>query len=207
MLNHAMFQRNGGAGYVLKPAALRGYNNSPANPNDVHMSKDLLSKRTSHYFEVSIISAQQLPRPKDSLGREVVDKPIDPLVEVSIHVPDWTTTNLHPTTKGDRDVSRPPAPGQDAHGTATAAQTVSYRTGVVKNNGFNPVWNEKLRIPFDCVGDMRDLVFVRFVVRQAGKEDEDPLAVYCTSLGCLGFGGWFFFDSTSSVLMLIAWLL
>ncbi|KAG6916583.1 hypothetical protein DXG01_006232 [Tephrocybe rancida] len=198
MINHAMFQRNGRAGYVLKPAALLGpaplsHPPLPATPTHQHPQhlhlrshsptpssssgsaavppppKDLLLKHTKHHFDVSIISAQQLPRPKDSSGREIVDKGlVDPYVEVSIHVPDW--------------------PSGTAVGTATPipARAHTYRTGVVKGNGFNPVWEEKLRIPFECVGDMRELVFVRFVVRASEKEDVEPLAVYCASLGSLG---------------------
>jgi len=207
MINHAMFQRNGRSGYVLKPAALRERAQSSKD-------KDLLMKRTNHYFDVSIISAQQLPRPKDSSGREIVDssKPIvDPFVEVSLHVPDWTTysprsgssprsSSPNPNTKpnlqanpnpnGEEELGveyHRPGDGEEIS-TATAARTISYRTGVVKNNGFNPVWEEKMRIPFDCVGDMRDLIFVRFVVRQGDKEDVEPLAVYCASLGSLGHG-------------------
>ena len=42
MINHAMHQRNGRAGYFLKPLALR-------SPN-----KDLLSKRTRHVFEAKV---------------------------------------------------------------------------------------------------------------------------------------------------------
>lgn len=62
------------------------------------------------------------------------------------------------------------------------------KSGVVKNNGFNPVWEEDLSLPFDCVGDMRDLIFVRFAVKQEDKEDDEPLAVYCSSLGSLNLG-------------------
>ncbi len=42
MINHAMFQRNGRAGYVLKPLALR--------IND----KQLLSKRTKHFLNITV---------------------------------------------------------------------------------------------------------------------------------------------------------
>ena len=79
MINHAMFQRNGRSGYVLKPPAIR-----------LSQKKDLLTKRTLHSFEATIISAQQLPRPRDASGLEVVDKSIaDPYVEVTLYVPDW----------------------------------------------------------------------------------------------------------------------
>jgi phosphatidylinositol phospholipase C delta len=42
------------------------------------------------------------------------------------------------------------------------------------------VWEEKLRILFECVGDMIIFVFVRFMVRRQEDEDQkEPLAVYC----------------------------
>jgi phosphatidylinositol phospholipase C delta len=70
----------------------------------------------------------------------------------------------------------------------------------VKNNGFNPVWEEKLSIPFNCVGEMLDLVFVRFVVRrQEDKEGDEPLAIYCASLGSLGRGAFELFYSCRHV--------
>ena len=79
MINHAMFQRNGRSGYVLKPPAVR-----------LSQKKELLSKRTLHSFEVTIISAQQLPRSRDASGLEVLDKGIvDPYVEVTLYIPDW----------------------------------------------------------------------------------------------------------------------
>ena len=62
------------------------------------------------------------------------------------------------------------------------------KTSVVKNNGFNPVWEQSISLPFDCVGDMLDLVFVRFAVKQEDKDDEEPLALYCTSLASLNSG-------------------
>lgn len=175
MINHAMFQRNGRSGYVLKPLALR-------IPH-----KDMLSKRTKHFLVITVISAQQLPRPKDSSGREIIDKSvIDPFVEVSIHVPDWTNSPFLPDTP--RIAGAVSTPSRPSTTTSTSARTISYRTGAVKNNGFNPVWQESLRIPFDCVGDMKDLIFVRFVVKREDKEDDNPLALYCASLGSLRLG-------------------
>ncbi|KAF8965764.1 PLC-like phosphodiesterase [Flammula alnicola] len=162
MINQAMFQRNGRAGYVLKPEALR----CP--------EKDLLSKRTQHFFDVTIISAQQLPRLRDSNGKEIIDKSIvDPYVEVSLHIP---IAKYSPSTDATTT-------------TVSSARTVSFKTPVIKDNGFNPIWQEELCLPFDCVGDMTDLIFVEFAVRQEGKdEDNEPLGVYCTPLGCLEQG-------------------
>ncbi|KZV92209.1 PLC-like phosphodiesterase, partial [Exidia glandulosa HHB12029] len=163
-INHAMFQRNGRSGFVMKPLALRSED------------KTLLLRRSNHILEITVISAQQLPRPKDSTGREVVDKQIvDPFVEVSVHVPDWTHSPFDESAANkerekDRDVAR------------------VRRTNVVRNNGFNPVWEEKLSIPYDVVGDMRDLVFVRFEVRDETGSESRPLAGYCVSLGSLQMG-------------------
>ncbi|KAI0657617.1 1-phosphatidylinositol-4,5-bisphosphate phosphodiesterase 1 [Cubamyces menziesii] len=173
MINHAMFQRNGRAGYVLKPLALR------------NADKRLLSQRTNHLLNVTVISAQQLPRPKDSQGREIIDKSvIDPFVEVSIHIPDWTHSPFLP--ENTADAYSPPTAATTV--SATSARTVTCRTGVVKNNGFNPIWEQQICLPFDLVGDMKDLVFVRFSVKQENKEDDEPLAVYCASLGSLNLG-------------------
>ncbi|KAF8652863.1 hypothetical protein AX16_004112 [Volvariella volvacea WC 439] len=197
MINQAMFHRNGRSGYVLKPEALR-------DP-----SLSMLSKRTRHYLDVKIISAQQLPRPRDSTGQEIIEKSIvDPFVEVSLHIPDW---NHSPFVRSDQ--SQQPTKSATGSGSTTSSATASsagaklvpspppgavpptissarYKTQVIKDNGFNPFWNQEFNIPFDCVGDMKDLIFVQFSVRQKGKDDEDdePLAVYCTSLGCLASG-------------------
>ncbi|KAG8824199.1 Phospholipase C, partial [Serendipita sp. 399] len=80
-INQAMYLRNGGAGYVLKPPALL----DPSYPTD--LKKHRLTK---HILRVRIISAQQLPRPKDQQGHEIVDKDtVDPYVKVTIHIPIW----------------------------------------------------------------------------------------------------------------------
>ncbi|KAG2006701.1 phosphoinositide-specific phospholipase C [Coprinopsis cinerea AmutBmut pab1-1] len=210
MINHAMFQRNGRSGYVLKPAALR-------SPN-----KDELTKKTHHVFQVSIISAQQLPRPKNALGHEMPRSHLNPYVEVSLYVPDWPTLSTPGSTNGGvsrgnstRLAAAITSPRKKRSGTfspvaaafpnpadaiaplspippvpsSIPGKTISRKTGVVKNNGFNPIWEEKLQLPFECVGDMMDLVFVRFVVKcQDAKEGDEPLAVYCASLGSLGRG-------------------
>ena len=137
---------------------------------------------------LQVISAQQLPRPKDSQGREIIDRSIlDPFIEVSLHIPDWTHAPFLPPTPGEREYSPPNNTSPSASG-ATSARTVTLKTGVVKNNGFNPVWEQSLSLPFDCVGDMLDLVFVRFAVKQEDKDDEEPLALYCTSLASLNSG-------------------
>lgn len=111
---------------------------------------------------------------------------IDPYVEVSIHVPDWTHSPFLPEKP---PMYSPPVSGGTTTGAAaSSSRTIAYKTGVVKNNGFNPVWEERLSLPFDCVGDMLDLVFVRFAVMDEHGVDVEPLAVYCVSLGSIQQG-------------------
>jgi len=178
MINYAMFQRNGGCGFVLKPEVLRV------------KDKQSLSTLTKHLLEVTIISAQQLPRPKDSEGREIISKSIiDPFVEVSLHVPDWYITPPTPEN------SRPPALSPVFNGTKSlevaggySTKALSKSTRVIKNNGFNPIWEETITIPFELAGGMKDLVFVRFEVRDRGESEEHRVGVYCASLGSLMMG-------------------
>ncbi|KIJ69675.1 hypothetical protein HYDPIDRAFT_171707 [Hydnomerulius pinastri MD-312] len=171
MINHAMFQRNGRAGYVLKPSALR----KSGDPRK--SDKEQVSCRTQHYLDVTIISAQQLPRPKDAMGHEIMDKHVvDPYVEVSIHTPDWGHSSSSST------------PSSSSSSVASHSRVVTARTSSVKNNGFNPMWQETLRLSFECVANMLDLVFVRFTVQRDGDHEGEPIAVYCISLGSLAMG-------------------
>ncbi|KAJ4487998.1 PLC-like phosphodiesterase [Lentinula aciculospora] len=192
MINHVMFQRNGGCGYLLKPVPLR-------MPH-----KGLLSKQTQHHLDLTIISAQHLPAPKDTSGRDIPEYcPVNPYVQVTIYVPDWPT----PPSASANSIASALA---SANGAASAVvspesgstsptsesfppsprspRSASYCTRVVKSNGFNPVWEEKIRIPFPCVGDMKDLIFVRFAVRHSERDDVEPLAQFFASLGCLQHG-------------------
>ncbi|GAW02386.1 PLC-like phosphodiesterase [Lentinula edodes] len=192
MINHAMFQRNGGCGYLLKPLPLR-------MPH-----KGLLSKQTQHYLELTIVSAQHLPAPKDASGKDVSESsPVNPYVQVTIHVPDWPTppsvsaNSIASGLVSANDAvsavlsqgSGPPSPASGYFPTNPRfPRSTSYCTSVVKNNGFNPVWEENMRIPFTCVGDMKDLIYVNFAVRHTEREDVEPLAQFFASLGCLQHG-------------------
>ncbi|KAF5367411.1 hypothetical protein D9758_003633 [Tetrapyrgos nigripes] len=187
MINHSMFQRNGRCGYVLKPLPLR----------DPH--KETLTKREERVLDVTIISAQQLPLPRDEDGKEIVGKSdFDPYVEVTLHIPDWPSpppTALSPNSiasglmRASEAASALANSGPDGNSKTSpmpslSTHEISYRTNSVKNNRFSPMWEEKLRIPFTCVEGMEELVFVTFAIRQ-DKEDEEPLAMFCASLGCL----------------------
>ncbi|KAK7472912.1 hypothetical protein VKT23_001018 [Stygiomarasmius scandens] len=191
IINQSMFQRNGRSGYVLKPLPLR----------EPH--KDALTRWKDRSFDVTIISAQQLPLPRDEDGREILDKSYaDPYVEVTLHIPEWPSptpswaapnsiasglmrasnaASAFANTASENASTQPSSP-------APSPYKVSFRTSAVKNNRFNPIWEEKLRIPFTCVEGMEELVFATFSIRQEGKDDEEPLAMFCANLGCLQHG-------------------
>jgi phosphatidylinositol phospholipase C, delta len=114
---------------------------------------------------------------------------VDPYVEVSVHVPDWAYASYIQS-------SSPSSPTPSPSPSNSTGRLVSRRTSAVKNNGFNPVWQEALSLPFDCVGGMLDLIFVRFTVRRDGDNDEEPIAVYCVSLGSLAMGQYFQIGAT-----------
>ncbi|KAF8310416.1 PLC-like phosphodiesterase [Clavulina sp. PMI_390] len=183
VMNHAMFQRNGRAGYVLKPDALR------------IKDKEFIKKRTKHFLDITIISAQQLPRPDLVFGKEADTRhTIDPYVEVSLHVPDWSTSPFLPSTPQAAPAPALPnaspssstsslAPVSPAGSSASPARTISATTQVVKNNGWNPTWNSQMHIPFDCVGEMMDLIFVRLQVKDQHNDAE--IALFCAPLGSL----------------------
>lgn len=123
---------------------------------------------------------------------------MDPYVEVSLHLPDFNAlltalqTNETPTS--------PPKASNSSRSPSFSCP--SGKTSVVKNNGFNPVWEETLVLPFDCLGsgdigtEMLDLVFVKVEVKdeRSGwalkdrESDDGSLGVYCASLGCLKEG-------------------
>ncbi|PVG01669.1 hypothetical protein CPB86DRAFT_812298 [Serendipita vermifera] len=207
IMNHAMFMRNGKCGYVLKPVSLRSKDKKV---------KELVSRRQKYILKLRIISAQQIPRPRDKDGREVVDRStMDPFVQVAVHVPDWPGAprvnaavvdeeSTSPTAQANEFGSTPPKssplrrrsvsptggrPRYAFQSASTAAQIIRAKTAVVKNNGFNPVWEESMSLKFEVAGDMLDLVFIRFIVRDEDDDDDDrALAMYCTSLGSLRQG-------------------
>ncbi|KAH9030092.1 PLC-like phosphodiesterase [Lactarius hengduanensis] len=156
VINHAMFQRNGRSGYVLRPPALRSHD------------KSLLNMRTRHYLDITVISAQQLPLPKDAHGREIIDKSaLDPYVEVSLPLPDWGLYSAPPTSS-----SRNKCPIARAGSRTTGSTRCGRKRSAFRSRS----------------SDMRELVFVRFAVRQDGDDEREALAVHCVSLACLREG-------------------
>ena len=114
-------------------------------------------------------------------GNEIKRKTADPEALVSSPLGDIDPSNILTSNSGD--------PNDPQLAYARPARVLSNRTSVIKDNGFNPVWEELVSITFDVVGDMKDLVFVRFTIKDEGDDEENrPIAVYCSSLGSLRQG-------------------
>jgi phosphatidylinositol phospholipase C, delta len=176
-------------------------------------------RRTKHLLHINVISAQQLPRPKDIQGHEIIDKnTVDPYVKVTIHIPMWANGQtsesiapipVTPIVRQPSDDKHTPAPGkvtsqsstqeavlaesgpagEEESGAAVGERELKVKTKAVPNNGFNPVWNQKLTLPFDAFGDgMNDLIFLRFLVKDSNIEKDGFVGGYCTSLGSLEMG-------------------
>jgi len=157
----AFYACNGRAGYVLKPEPLR-----------VADHPVLSHRPTKHTLVVRVVSAQQLPRPKDSQGREIIDKDtVDPYVRVEIHSPTWPTSAMT-SASVENQVDR----------------GLKAKTSVIRNNGFNPRWNETLELEFDVLGGMTEFVFVRFVIKDHDVDRDNWIGTYCACLKTLELG-------------------
>jgi phosphatidylinositol phospholipase C delta len=99
-------------------------------------------------------------------------------VEVSMLIVNWNSSPFSPLLSARRRVT---------FAVRVLCQD-TFWTATVKNNGIIPMWEGGLSLPFDCVGDMLDLIFVRFAVKQDDTPDGEPLTSYCTSLGSLEHG-------------------
>ena len=157
----AFYARNGRAGYVLKPEALRVQNHPALSYNP-----------TKHTLVVRVISAQQLPRPKDTQGREIIDKDtVDPYVRIDVHSPIWPTSAM----------TAAPVKNNVDRGLKT-------KTSIIRNNGFNPRWDETLELEFDVLDGMSEFVFVRFIIKDKDVDRDNCIGVYCACLQTLELG-------------------
>ncbi|KAK4250213.1 PLC-like phosphodiesterase [Corynascus novoguineensis] len=165
-LNQAMF--DGGtaqSGYVLKPLEGRQIQVMPNLSPDECMGK---RPRKKVAFTIEVISAQQLMRPFN-LGEK---RTLDPYVEVEVLMADDKRNKA------------------DAAAYAAAQQTqLKQRTKIVRDNGFNPEFNQTCA--FDVTTKYPDLIFVRFSVKLAdrgGYNDKAPFATYTVKLSNLKQG-------------------
>lgn len=175
-LNDAMFAApHDDTGYVLKPKCLRGSRTSFDPPVDAAAAR-LKKDKKEVSFSIDVISAQQLPRPKDHKS----DDSINPFIEVEVFSADDKSKGTS-TGEGGTDIS-------DTKGMSGLGAPQKRRTKAVKDDGFHPQFKEKMR--FSLVTKFEELVFVRFSVfnMDSGGEDGTLMATYTVKLTSLQQG-------------------
>ncbi|TVY55740.1 1-phosphatidylinositol 4,5-bisphosphate phosphodiesterase 1 [Lachnellula cervina] len=180
-MNDAMFA--GGtdqSGYILKPRELREITMIPSVLNEAgagHIKRE----RKNVNFSIDVISAQQLMRPK-GLAQT---RSVDPYIEVEVfHADDKDKDNKGVVGEGGSEA-------RSKDGSSGLGTPHKRRTGILQENGFNPIFNNKFT--FDLTTKFPELVFVRWTVRCSpdGHSFSDkglPLATYTAKLSSLKQG-------------------
>lgn len=182
-INDAMFAAGSDtSGYVLKPSSLREIRMLQTVPEAAGVGH-VKRERKQVRFNIDVISAQQLMRPKNLPPSRTVD----PYVEVEVyHADDKTKAHDGVSAAGGRNEV-------DKSGPSGIGAPRRRRTDIVSGNGFNPVFRNG-QFQFNLITKYPELVFVRFIVRASrdGHTYEDvkaaPLAVYTAKLSSLKQG-------------------
>ena len=173
-LNEAMFASgNDQTGYVLKPEEMR-----PIGGSSVFDIPSPRRPRKRVKFAVDVISAQQLPRPRDLHQ----DANMNPYIEVEIFIADDKAPGLA-IGEGGTDASA-------RDGMSGIGSPLRKRTRIVQNNGWDPHFNEPMS--FTVETKYPSLVFVRWTVWTSPDGDNIksalPLASYTAKLESLQQG-------------------
>ncbi len=145
-LNDAMFAAGTDrTGYVLKPAELRPRSLvcSPDEPS-THKERKVVK------FSLTVVSAQQLPRPRESSA----DQSINPYVELETICADDKAKGVA-VGQGGLDASA-------KHGMSGIGSPHRRRTRIVQGNGFNPMFRDKFVVSIET--KLPSLVFLRWTV-------------------------------------------
>lgn len=167
-MNQAMFAAGSDqSGYVLKPDYLRKKRvTSGVFEHRLKLPRHKIS------FSVKIISAQQLPR-LASMGK---NDTIDPFIEVQMFSAEDKARGIAGGSGGEG------SSGNEYHGIGSP---YTRRTKVVRDNGYNPQFNDLIDLTLET--KYPELVFVRFIVYQSGKNSRQ-LAVFTSKLDSLQCG-------------------
>jgi phosphatidylinositol phospholipase C, delta len=149
-MNEAMFASGTDrTGYVLKPKELRQARHSSDPPADAADARTKKEKKLVK-FTLDMISAQQLPRPKGWPA----DQTFDPYIELEVFCADDKAKGVA-SGEGGLDASA-------RNGMSGQGAPHKRRTDIVRNNGFNPIFNEVFNISLET--KFEDLVFLRWTV-------------------------------------------
>ncbi|KAL8698390.1 MAG: hypothetical protein Q9224_001873 [Gallowayella concinna] len=179
-LNQAMFASGfDRLGYVQKPRELRQsleeHTWESSSCGDGKVQKRVIR------FSVDMISAQQLPRPRN-LG---VDALLNPYIEIEMFSAEDKGKDVASGQGGQNASAR--------NGMSGIGSPHRRRTHVVPSHGFSTVFNEEFRLQVET--KHQDLVFVRWTVwsSQDGRNynsngGAEPLATFTAKLTSLGQG-------------------
>lgn len=181
-MNEAMFACGSDKlGYVLKPRELReslSIQEEISEPS-IHGLGKVQKKRIQ--FSIEVISAQQLPRPRGIAP----DATLDPYVEIEMFCAEDKSKGIA-TGEGGHDASA-------SNGMFGIGAPHRTRTHVVQANGFNPVFNDKIKLSLDT--KYPSLVFVRWTVwnspdgrNHVTNPNASPLAIFTAKLSSLEEG-------------------
>ncbi|KAL8778814.1 MAG: hypothetical protein Q9213_007235 [Squamulea squamosa] len=179
-LNQAMFASGlDRLGYVLKPRELRQSleEHTWEIPN---LDNGKVQKRVIR-FSVDMISAQQLPRPRN-LG---VDALLNPYIEIEMFSAEDKGKDVASGQGGQNASAR--------NGMSGIGSPHRRRTQVVQSHGFSTIFNNSFELQVET--KYAELVFVRWTVwsSQDGRNynsngNTDPLATFTAKLTSLGQG-------------------
>lgn len=161
-MNEAMFASlHDHTGYVLKPRELR-ISRTTSDPLADAAAAKLRKDRKLVKFSIDVISAQQLPRPKD----QKPDDSFDPFVEVEVFSAD-------DKAKGASTVEGGIEAGDSKAASGLGAPT-RRRTTVVRENGFSPIFstNGGGKMSFSIQTKFESLIFVRFSLYNDGHSGD-----------------------------------
>lgn len=181
-MNEAMFACGSDrSGYVLKPKELRQSTLAP-KPSLSNLSQG--SERIPTKFielSVDMISAQQLPQPRNF----ALEETLDPYIEIEMFSAEDKAKGVA-WGEGGTDASA-------RDGMSGIGSPHRRRTRVVHSNGYNPIFNESFKLLIQT--KYPDLVFVRWTVwnSQDGRNhnsngNSDPLATFTAKLNSLEEG-------------------
>ena len=186
-MNEAMFASlQDRTGYVLKPKELRAPKLIPDPKLNTEHTTDIVSaakirkEKKLVKFSIDVISAQQLPRPKDQRS----DETFDPVVELEVFSADDKARGAS-TVEG----------GVEIGGTKAASglgAPTRRRTVAVPENGFSPIFSRggSGKLSFSLQTKLESLIFVRFALYNDGHSGDrsNMIASYTAKLVSLQQG-------------------
>ena len=181
-INNAMFASGvDRTGYVLKPEEMRGDLPDSKRSLDSTSSTQSLVRKQLVGLTLNMISAQQVPRPRNAS----LEDDVDPYIEIEIISAEDKGKGVA-FGEGGIDSS-------DSKGVSGIGAPHKRRTPVKPSNGYNPEFNEKFRL--SVVTKYPSLVFIRWTVWNSpdgcnanGDRNAAPLGMFTAKLSSLQQG-------------------